>query len=140
MPIDTVLVALTSERNDRLADVALDLAEQTGATAVIGTAYDEETHSVGRENLDIAAPDDLARRDEDVAAVASRFEDADIPYEVRGTVDRDGAGYVSLAEQEDADRVIVHEQKRSPAGKAVFGSVAQHVLLNAPCPVTFVGQ
>jgi nucleotide-binding universal stress UspA family protein len=40
----------------------------------------------------------------------------------------------------DADMVFIQERRRSPAGKAVFGSAAQEVLLNAPCPVTFVRQ
>jgi nucleotide-binding universal stress UspA family protein len=45
---------------------------------------------------------------------------------------------VALAEELDADLVIVGGRTRSPAGKAVFGSTAQEILLESPCPVTFV--
>ncbi|PSP66736.1 universal stress protein, partial [Halobacteriales archaeon QH_6_68_27] len=45
---------------------------------------------------------------------------------------------VGLAAETDADLVVVGGRKRSPAGKAVFGSTAQEVMLESPCPVTFV--
>ena len=45
---------------------------------------------------------------------------------------------VSAADSLDARFVVVGGRKRSPAGKAVFGSVTQAVILNADRPVVTV--
>ncbi len=42
---------------------------------------------------------------------------------------------LALAEERDADLVCLAGRKRTPAGKAVFGSVTQEVILNANRPV-----
>jgi nucleotide-binding universal stress UspA family protein len=39
----------------------------------------------------------------------------------------------------DVDHVAMGSRQRSPAGKAIFGSVAQQVILDAAVPVTVVG-
>ncbi len=42
----------------------------------------------------------------------------------------------SLTAAVDADMILVGGRKRSPAGKALFGSVTQDIILNADRPVT----
>jgi nucleotide-binding universal stress UspA family protein len=44
---------------------------------------------------------------------------------------------VEYAEGADADLICVAGRKRSPAGKAVFGSVSQSVMLDTERPVLF---
>lgn len=45
---------------------------------------------------------------------------------------------VGLAEEVDADLLVIGLRRRSPVGKLILGSNAQRVLLDAPCPVLTV--
>ncbi|WP_049971144.1 universal stress protein [Haladaptatus cibarius] len=46
---------------------------------------------------------------------------------------------LDIAAEQDVDCVCVGGRRRSPAGKALFGSVAQSVILNADRPVLVTG-
>lgn len=45
---------------------------------------------------------------------------------------------VDYAERNDVSYIVVGSRKRSPAGKALFGSVTQSILLNSEIPVLAV--
>jgi nucleotide-binding universal stress UspA family protein len=149
MGLDIILVAVDArdaDRVDRLVSEALDVAGPTGATVVLAHVFSDEEYDENRDRLNFApesevTPDVVARRHNTLREIATEFETADIDYEVRGVVAEDrGKALVRLARDVGADRAIVGGRKRSPAGKAVFGSTAQEVLLSAPCPVTFVRE
>jgi nucleotide-binding universal stress UspA family protein len=70
--------------------------------------------------------------------LVERFDQAGIEYETRGVICPPEDKIVEVAEAVGADRLFVGRRDRSPTGKAIFGSVAQAVMLSAPCPVTFV--
>jgi nucleotide-binding universal stress UspA family protein len=96
-----------------------------------------DTLGFDRAASDVSA-DDVVRRYSPVRALAAKLDEAGVDYEIRGAVGDYGERVVSVAEELESDLVLVSGRKRSPTGKAVFGSVAQEILLSAPCPVTFV--
>jgi nucleotide-binding universal stress UspA family protein len=58
-----------------------------------------------------------------------------VHYEASGDP---GEELIAAADEVDADLICVSGRKRSPAGKAVFGSTTQTVVLNADRPVLAV--
>lgn len=49
-----------------------------------------------------------------------------------------GEDLVQLANEYKVDEIIIGIRRRSKVGKLLFGSTAQYVILNAPCPVITV--
>lgn len=47
---------------------------------------------------------------------------------------------VRAAREEDADQIVLGGRKRSPVGKAVFGSVVQDIILDADRPVLTIND
>jgi nucleotide-binding universal stress UspA family protein len=74
-----------------------------------------------------------------VQAARERLAEADIAVETHETYQPVSTGIVELATDIDADLVVVGGRKRSPVGKALFGSVTQSVILDSPLPVAVVG-
>ncbi|MFB6160469.1 MAG: universal stress protein [Haloferacaceae archaeon] len=147
MALETLLVAVGTddeERAERLANAAADVAEAAGATVVVGHVFtdDEFGDAVQRFGFDRSAdeltPGDVVERLGPVRAIADVLEARDVDHEFRGQVHDGDGGVVQLAEEIGADQVFVGGRRRSPTGKAVFGSQAQEIMLNAPCPVTYV--
>jgi nucleotide-binding universal stress UspA family protein len=49
-----------------------------------------------------------------------------------------GEDMVRIAAEKEADEVIIGLQRKSKVGKLLFGSTAQYIIMNAPCPVVTV--
>lgn len=143
MGIETILLAVGSGddvRTEQLSRAVNELAEPTGARIVVAHVFSDEefADTLSRLNIDAGAdPDEVANRHATVRAIVKSLADS-VKYDVRGAVGKRAETILSLAEEVGANRIIVGGRKRSPTGKAIFGSTAQEVILNAPCPVTFV--
>lgn len=144
MALNTVLLALgesDEDRLDRLAATARDIAGPADAKIVLLHVFDQDQYEELRTQLNLdadATPDRIAQRYRNVSAVSEEFDGHDLNVSVRGAIGEKGEEIVRSASDTGSDLVIVGGHNRSPTGKAVFGSTAQEVLLNAPCPVTFV--
>jgi len=145
MTLHTILLAVGPEDNDRaqaLAEAVVEVGKPADAEVVLAHVFtdSEFQRTVDRLDFDdnMADPDEVAKRHQTIRTMTELFDEADIDYSIRGEVGEHAAEIVDLATKVGADRVVVGGRKRSPTGKAVFGSTAQAVMLDAPCPVTFV--
>ena len=110
--------------------VAINEAGVHGASVDILTSVsdhdDDEASAVhARELLELAG---------------NRVANAGIPYRLHLLVKELGAGrdIVAVARRLDARFIVIGVSKRSKLGKLIFGSTAQYVILNSPCPVICV--
>ncbi|MFC7216093.1 universal stress protein [Saliphagus sp. GCM10025334] len=130
-----------SERAKRVASEAESLA----------LAFDEPLHVIhvmsrsefveiettiaerGEQSISVKKIRELAANKAGTAAEGSSRE-----YTAVGRVGDPKSEVIQYANEKDARYIVVGGRKRSPAGKAVFGSVTQSILLNADSPVVSV--
>lgn len=138
----TIVAAV--DRSDRATAVARE-------AQTLAAAFDDEVHVVCV--LTQAAFVELADADEPLtdvtevevrdaarAAAAEVAADLDVPAEAVGLMGNPAAEVLEYARERDARYVVIGSRNRSPVGKALFGSVAQSILLGADRPVVSVGD
>jgi nucleotide-binding universal stress UspA family protein len=83
----------------------------------------------------------------DIEAVENKLEELkrtykidDLPCETYAMVSllTPGENLVEFSKDNDIDQIFIGVKKRSKVGKLVFGSNAQYIILEAPCPVVTV--
>lgn len=110
---------------------AIDEARLRSGTLVV-------VHSMRGSNKEEA--EQYAEYREEFAALQLQLSEAGIDHQLRELVRGKPAGedLVALANEEDADLIVIGLRRRSPVGKLVLGSNAQDILLQADCPVLAV--
>ncbi|QCJ47714.1 universal stress protein [Haloprofundus sp. MHR1] len=85
-------------------------------------------------------PGDASAADvEAVRAAADYLDDNGVAYELLESGGDPAQSILDAANRENADLIVVAGRKRSPAGKAIFGSVSQSVILSSNRPVLVAG-
>jgi nucleotide-binding universal stress UspA family protein len=135
-----VLTAIGEERRSNpVLEVAANLAEAHGERLdVLHVVPEEEfeTHKAAIEDFS------FAREEESAATFAGEVAEETL----EDTADISGIGRVgdpveqtiSVVEETDPRYLVIGGRRRSPAGKAVFGSNTQDILLGSPVPVVTV--
>ena len=117
------------------ANDALELAKDHAM------AFDADVHvvtsMVGANNNQY---DDMQRAELGLDYAKALFEEDNIKCEthllIRGLLP--GEDLVKFAEDNQINEIIVGVRRRSKVSKLLMGSTAQHVILNAPCPVVTI--
>lgn len=143
---DTVLLAIGHEDDDALsalARTALQIVDPADTTVVFVHVFTQSQFSELAAELDFPGAtaedvDEITERHRSVRYLEDVFDDHGVGYETRGVVGEVSEALLSTAEEIDADHFIVAGATKTPVGKAIFGSTTQDVLLDAPCPVTYV--
>src|SRR3954466_13820163 len=83
---------------------------------------------------------EVAAYEQEEAGIKALLDEQGVPHEVRRPVRglEPAEDIIAVAEEVDADFIVIGLRRRSPVGKLFLGSNAQRVLLESPCPVLAV--
>ncbi len=128
----TILVALsTSERRTRIMDFAVEEAKLRGKKlVVVHSLYGGDKTS----KEEIEEGENLLKWAEEKAK--SEGLEVETHLLVRGK--EPGDDILDFMRETKPDMVVVGVKRRSPAGKLIFGSVPQKIILNSEVPVVAI--
>lgn len=143
----SALVVLTDRDGDedvdeRLLDAANRYATGTDTELVVckfidRDQYQRDARNDAREGNQASTVDIIEEEAKtDAAAVAERAFSDDVTVRTLGAAGSLPKKIIAVADEEDCDHVFVSGRKRSPTGKALFGDIAQSILLRFDGPVT----
>ena len=78
--------------------------------------------------------------DDQLAALTAELDGSGLDDEITHNVQRKDPSdvLVDIAEETNAELIVIGLRRRTPVGKLILGSQAQRVLLDANCPVLAV--
>ena len=84
--------------------------------------------------------DEANRFETELRRIQGELDEEGLEHEVRQLVrgNEPAEDLIAVAEEENADFIVIGLRRRTPVGKLILGSNAQRILLNASCPVLAV--
>ncbi len=119
------------------------IPDQYGEAALTAGIEEAQRRGTGLVVVNATKGDALVDRryvgEKGLAGLEERLAGLGMSHEVRQAVGSDVAEEIlRVASDTDADVVVIGLRHRTPVGKMIMGSVAQQVLLDAPCAVLAV--
>lgn len=136
LPIDR-----DEERAASAADIVRTLGELGGTLHVtILNVRSKPDSSVSRRYENDEELYDEEEFPTSVARVEEILASTNITIERRREYAEPAEKIIEVADEIEADQIVMSGRKQTPVGKVMFGSVTQSVLLNTDVPVTVVMQ
>jgi nucleotide-binding universal stress UspA family protein len=84
--------------------------------------------------------DEAQRFETELQRIQNELESEGVEHEVRQLVrgNEPAEDLIAVANETDADLIVIGLRRRTPVGKLILGSNAQRILLDAPCAVLAV--
>ncbi|MBD5830027.1 universal stress protein [Janibacter melonis] len=128
----TIVVGYVSTKEGRAAlDRAVEEAKLRGRRLVVVHSDRGGSGFTG---------DNAASQEATLQGVRDDLAGSGVDVDVRGLVrgKEPAEDLIAVAEETDAELIVIGLRRRTPVGKLILGSNAQRVLLDAPCPVLAV--
>jgi len=86
------------------------------------------------------AADEASRFEAELTKIQAELDGEGIEHEVRQLVrgNEPAEDLIAVADEENAEFIVIGLRRRTPVGKLILGSNAQRILLDASCPVLAV--
>jgi nucleotide-binding universal stress UspA family protein len=127
-----------SEASESATDEAFELAGRLGAALLVVSVIDPGSLLLPGGRFRVRIDQVRERREQQAQALVERGRDVGIDVSFLVWTGDPGDMIVAAAEAEHADMVLVGSHGRGVVGRFFLGSVSEHVVRNAPCPVLVV--
>ncbi len=127
-----------SEASTAATEQAFELAGRLGASLLVVSVIDPGSLLMPGGRFRARVDQVRDRRAAIAQALVERGRETGVPVSFLVWEGDPGDQIVSAAEAEHADMVIVGSHGRGTVGRLLLGSVSEHVVRNAPCPVLVV--
>jgi nucleotide-binding universal stress UspA family protein len=138
----TILVTTDfSETSQKAFSVARGLAEKYGAEVVVAYVEEDRPPTMILEHADVGLEEIMQRQGKLAVARLRDLVDGpfgDVPVETRVSSGIPHVQIVQLAEEVNADLIVMATHGRGFISHAILGSTTERVVRRAPCPVLVV--